>query len=125
MSIWQSPGVSVVVEETGTTAAGADRYFPSSVGFEIRDLVVFDIQIKATAGTFTVEATLDNGTATVENWVDISQAFEDLNTGLKSSSITALDTILQCNGLSVEKLRLKFTEPGSGTYDLQVIRRTK
>ena len=121
---YESARNDVIVNETGTTAAGATRYFPDEYGATIKGAVVFSLQINDSGGgTFTVEATMEeNPQLTGVTWINITQAFEDLNTGLKSSS-SAGNSILQCNGLNVERLRLKYVEPSSGTYDLHVHRR--
>ena len=111
----ESPARRLLVNETNLAAN--DYYYPSPGGAELEKGCVLAFGIKAIGGvTVTIEAAMGEKRTdgTDPDWVDITNAFLDLNTGLNvSTSVgdasTDRTTIIQLNGADVDKYRVKVT----------------
>jgi len=101
--------------EASVVAAGI-TYYPYEDGYDMKGATVFTMQGKCDNGTVTtIEATMSKKTDTTKEWVDITKSFTNMEDSTTSTSYTDIDTILQVNGINVERIRIKSVTIASST----------
>ena len=108
-------GYGRVILANATDISAATRYYPETtgdVGLLMNGRTVVNVHMECSGGvTATIEATNEepsDAAGVALNWVDITAAFTDLNTGFdKNTSWVDTSTIIQANGLCVNRIRIK------------------
>lgn len=97
-----------------TNVSAATRYYPAAtgdIGIEMAGYTVASIGFVMTGGvTLTIEGCMRKlgADGLTDTWVDITKAFINLNTGVAAAaSFVDSNGILQCNGLCIDRIRVK------------------
>lgn len=98
-------------------------YYPSATGIEMGGYVVASVGFLLSGGaTLTIEGCMRKQAADglTDTWKDITKAFTDLSTGVgAAASFADTSAILQCNGLCVDRIRVKVvTSDTSNSVDV-------
>jgi hypothetical protein len=98
-------------------------YYPATAGIEMAGYVVATVGFLLAGGaTLTIEGCMRKVAhdGLTDTWKDITKSFTDLSTGLAAAaSFADTSAILQCNGLCVDRIRVKVvTSDDSNSVDV-------